>query len=268
MRGKRKIVSILTVMSLLVMVFGIIPTQKVQAASYPSVFMCEDSEFNNLCVSRTIECGTNTQLYFEWFREYNHEKYSIEIFDSSNRKVASTEGTPPVSSIGHITINWDTSDYAAGDYTIEVHKFFYSFYSWHESPSPSTFWITLTRRPCTHTWDNGTVTTAPTVFKNGVKTYTCTTCNNVKTKKIAKLKPTIKLSVTKKTLKKGKTFTLSVSKLAKGDSIKSVKTSNKKIATVKKNGKKYVVSAQKAGQAKITVSLKSGKNATCKITVK
>ena len=106
------------------------------------------------------------------------------------------------------------------------------------------------------------------MFKNGVKTYTCTTCNNVKTKKIAKLKPTIKLSVTKKTLKKGKTFKLSVSKLAKGDSIKSVKTSNKKIATVKKSGKNYIVSAKKAGQAKITVSLKSGKKATCKITVK
>ena len=306
MRGKRKIVSILTVLSLLVMVFGIIPTQKVQAASYPSVFMYEDSEFKNLCASRTIECGTNTQLYFEWFRAYNHEKYSIEIFDSSNLLVASTEGIPPVSSIGHITIDWDTSDYAAGDYTIKVHKFFYSFYSWHESPSPSTYWITLTR-PCTHTWDDGTVTTAPTciskgtkhytctlcgetrdeempivqhtwddgtvttaptVFKNGVKTYTCTTCNNVKTKKIAKLKPTIKLSVTKKTLKKGKTFKLSVSKLATGDSIKSVKTSNKKIATVKKNGKKYVVSAKKAGQAKIIVSLKSGKKATCIITVK
>ena len=136
MRGKRKIVSILTVLSLLVMVFGIIPTQKVQAASYPLVFMFEDSEFNNQCLSRTIECGSNTQLYFKWYREYNYEKYSIEIFDSSNQKVASAEGTPPVSSVGQLTIDWDTSDYAAGNYTIEVHTFFYSFYNWHESPSP------------------------------------------------------------------------------------------------------------------------------------
>ena len=86
-----------------------------------------------------------------------------------------------------------------------------------------------------------------------------------KTVTIAKLKPTIKLSATKKTLKKGKTYTLKVSKLAKGDAVKSFKTSKKSVATVTSKGK---IKAKKKGKAVITVTLKSGKKATCRITVK
>jgi len=82
---------------------------------------------------------------------------------------------------------------------------------------------------------------------------------------IAKLKPTIKLSATKKTLKKGKTYTLKVTGLAKGDAVKSFKTSKKSVATVTSKGK---IKAREIGKAVITVTLKSGKKATCKITVK
>ena len=38
-----------------------------------------------------------------------------------------------------------------------------------------------------HTWDEGVVTTPPTETKEGVKTYTCETCNETKTEAIAKL---------------------------------------------------------------------------------
>ena len=38
-----------------------------------------------------------------------------------------------------------------------------------------------------HTWDNGVVTTAPTAEKEGVKTYTCTVCNETKTETIPRL---------------------------------------------------------------------------------
>ena len=86
-----------------------------------------------------------------------------------------------------------------------------------------------------------------------------------KTVTIAKLKPTIKLSATKKTLKKGKTYTLKVTGLAKGDAVKSFKTSKKSVATVTSKGK---IKAKKKGKAVITVTLKSGKKATCRITVK
>ena len=38
-----------------------------------------------------------------------------------------------------------------------------------------------------HTWDNGVVTTEPTAEKDGVKTYTCTVCNETKTETIPRL---------------------------------------------------------------------------------
>ena len=86
-----------------------------------------------------------------------------------------------------------------------------------------------------------------------------------KTVTVKKLTPTIKLSATKKTLKKGKTYTLKVTGLAKGDAVKSFKTSKKAVATVTSKGK---IKAKKKGKAVITVTLKSGKTAKCTITVK
>ena len=38
-----------------------------------------------------------------------------------------------------------------------------------------------------HTWDDGKVTQKPTLTKEGIKTYTCTACNETKTEPIAKL---------------------------------------------------------------------------------
>ena len=111
---------------------------------------------------------------------------------------------------------------------------------------------------------------AATVFKAGSydSVVYCSVCGKEisrRTVSIAKLKPTIKLSATRKTLKKGKTYTLKVSGLAKGDAVKSFKTSRKTVAAVTSKGK---IKAKNKGKALITVTLKSGKKATCKITVK
>jgi len=38
-----------------------------------------------------------------------------------------------------------------------------------------------------HTLDNGVVTTEPTTEKDGVKTYTCTVCNETKTETTPRL---------------------------------------------------------------------------------
>ena len=110
----------------------------------------------------------------------------------------------------------------------------------------------------------------PTVFAAGsfdtvVRCKHCGQEMSRKTTTIAKLKPTVKLSAKKKTLKKKKTYTLKVTGLAKGDSVKSFKSSKKGIVTVTKKGK---IRAVKKGKAVITVTLKSGKTAKCKIIVK
>lgn len=79
----------------------------------------------------------------------------------------------------------------------------------------------------------------------------------------------VSLNKTKKTLKKGKTFTLKATVKPANATNKKLKwtTSNKKVATVTQKG---VVKAKKAGKATITATATDGskKKAKCKITVK
>ena len=51
--------------------------------------------------------------------------------------------------------------------------------------------------PCTHTWDEGTVTTAATCTTTGVMTYTCTNCGETKTQTIAVMDHTYENGVCK-----------------------------------------------------------------------
>ena len=77
-----------------------------------------------------------------------------------------------------------------------------------------------------------------------------------------KLTPTIKVTATSIKLKvKQSTSKIKVSGFAKGDSVKSWTSSNKKIATVDKKG--VIKAGKKTGTARITVTLKSGKKANC-----
>lgn len=92
--------------------------------------------------------------------------------------------------------------------------------------------------------------TATITAKVGKKSYKC---------KVTVKKPYI--NTTKKTINKGKSFTLKLT----GTSIKSVKSSNAKVASVTKKGK---VTGKKAGKATITLTGKDGKKYTCKVTVK
>ena len=119
---------------------------------------------------------------------------------------------------------------------------------------------------CNHVWDKGKITKQPTVSKAGEKVFTCTICGKKMTKAYGKkLKATIKVNITSLVLqKKQSTKSVKVT-MANGDSVKSWKSSNNKIVTVDKKG---VIKAQnKTGNAKITVTLKSGKSATVKVKV-
>ena len=110
-------------------------------------------------------------------------------------------------------------------------------------------------------------TRGATALATGIQERTCSVCGTKQTRAIAKLKPTITLNVPQSktlpmTLKKS--FTVKVSGLAKGDSVKSWSSSNKKIVTVTSKGK---MSARKTGTVKITVTLRSGKTAWFKVKV-
>ena len=76
----------------------------------------------------------------------------------------------------------------------------------------------------------------------------------------------VKLNKNKATVAKGRTLTLKATMTPSSSTDKLTWTSsNKKVATVDKNGK---VKALKKGTATITVKTASGKKATCKIIVK
>lgn len=118
--------------------------------------------------------------------------------------------------------------------------------------------------PKAHSWSQWLTAKTVLFTKNGIKikkedpVKTCYQCG-------IKIKAKVTLSHKKKTLKKGKSFYLRAKKITKGDKISKYTTSNKKVAIVNKKGK---VVAKKKGTAKITLKMKSGCKAVCKVTVK
>lgn len=104
-----------------------------------------------------------------------------------------------------------------------------------------------------------------TALVAGYSQRTCKGCGKTEQKKLAKLIPTGSLNMTSIPLKvKQKTTALKVSGLASGDYIKAYTSSNKKIFTVTKKGQ---ITAVKAGNAVLTVTLASGKQLKAKVKV-
>lgn len=126
------------------------------------------------------------------------------------------------------------------------YRFCYNCYKFFYEDIPS--------RPNAHDWGNWHINYS----KNKRIERICYSCGKVEVKKVT-------IYPTKKTLKKGKSFTLKIKKHISGDKISKFISSNKKVATVSKKGK---VTARKKGKAKITVKMKSGCKATCTVTVK
>ena len=109
-----------------------------------------------------------------------------------------------------------------------------------------------------------------TGWKNGVAVITATVdgASEKCTVRVYKAptKATMKLSATKKTLKKGKSFKIKTTfKTGYYCSKVTYKSSNKKVAAVSSSGK---VTAKKKGKATITVNASTGLKKTVKITVK
>lgn len=116
-----------------------------------------------------------------------------------------------------------------------------------------------------HNYSDWEVVKKPTIFEAGMKTRLCYGCHGKQAESIERIKTTVTLKKKSVNLKKGKTYVLKIKKKHSKDKVKSFKSSNKKVATVTKKGK---ITAKKKGTAKITVTMKSGCKATCKIKVK
>lgn len=112
-----------------------------------------------------------------------------------------------------------------------------------------------------------------TVFHDGTKNLLCDNCGAVCKKVTAKgtrLEPTIKLNAKKLVLRKGQsTKALKVKGLARGDAVKSWKSSNTKVFKVSRSGRITAKrwAGNKAKTAKLTITLKSGLKKTIKVRV-
>ena len=121
-----------------------------------------------------------------------------------------------------------------------------------------------------HKWSSWKRTTAATVFKPEVQTRKCSACNKSETRNIGKkLAPKATLNASTVTLKvKQSTSRLKVTGLAKGDSVKSWKSSNSKIFTVRgKSNGTCKITGKKRGTAKLQITLASGLKKTVKVKV-
>ena len=117
----------------------------------------------------------------------------------------------------------------------------------------------------THKYIWKTVSKA-TVFQPEKQEGICDACGDKITRDNGtKLAATIKLNAKSIKLQKKQTTKKIKVTMANGDSIKSWKSSNKKIVTVNKKG--VIKAGKKNGTAKITVTLASGKKATLKVKV-
>lgn len=116
-----------------------------------------------------------------------------------------------------------------------------------------------------HIWSAWKTTSEATVFAAAKRQRSCTICKKTETRTVGKkLTKVLKLNVSSISLQiKQKTTAVKVTEMAKGDSVKSWKSSDTKVVRVagKKNGTCTIAAGTTPGTAKITVQLASGKAA-------
>ena len=116
-----------------------------------------------------------------------------------------------------------------------------------------------------HIWSAWKTTSEATVFAVAKQQRSCTICKKTETRTVGKkLTKVLKLNVSSISLQiKQKTTAVKVTEMAKGDSVKSWKSSDTKVVRVagKKNGTCTIAAGTTPGTAKITVQLASGKAA-------
>ena len=116
-----------------------------------------------------------------------------------------------------------------------------------------------------HIWSAWKITSEATVFAAAKQQRSCTICKKTETRTVGKkLTKVLKLNVSSISLQiKQKTTAVKVTEMAKGDSVKSWKSSDTKVVRVagKKNGTCTIAAGTTPGTAKITVQLASGKAA-------
>lgn len=122
-----------------------------------------------------------------------------------------------------------------------------------------------------HKFDSWKTVKAQSIYSGAVQKRTCNACGKKETRIVGdKLKPVLKVNAPKLQLKRRqKTQKFTLTDIAKGDSVKSWVSSNKKIVTVsgKPNGTCIIKAGKKTGSAKITITMRSNLKKTIDVKV-
>ena len=122
-----------------------------------------------------------------------------------------------------------------------------------------------------HKFDSWKTVKAQSIYSGAVQKRTCNACGKKETRIVGdKLKPVLKVNAPKLQLKRRqKTQKFALTDIAKGDSVKSWVSSNKKIVTVsgKPNGTCIIKAGKKTGSAKITITMRSNLKKTIGVKV-
>lgn len=166
------------------------------------------------------------------------------------------EDTKPIPAIGHHTWGkWETIYKPTCEYTGTAIRTCTVCYEREEKKLPKSQ---------KHSWGKWKTTKKATALSKGIKTRSCSECYKTQKKSIPKLKAKISLKKKSITIKSGKHYTIKIKSKTYGDKVKKWTSSNKKVAIVNSHGK---VTGKKKGVATITLKMKSGVKATCKIKV-
>lgn len=122
-----------------------------------------------------------------------------------------------------------------------------------------------------HKFDSWKTVKAQSIYSGAVQKRTCNACGKKETRIVGdKLKPVLKVNAPKLQLKRRqKTQKFTLTDIAKGDSVKSWVSSNKKIVTAsgKPNGTCIIKAGKKTGSAKITITMRSNLKKTIGVKV-
>ena len=122
-----------------------------------------------------------------------------------------------------------------------------------------------------HKFDSWKTVKAQSIYSGAVQKRTCNACGKKETRIVGdKLKPVLKVNAPKLQLKRRqKTQKFTLTDIAKGDSVKSWVSSNKKVVTVsgKPNGTCIIKAGKKTGSAKITITMRSNLKKTIGVKV-
>ncbi|MDY3919354.1 MAG: transglutaminase domain-containing protein [Candidatus Limivivens sp.] len=117
-----------------------------------------------------------------------------------------------------------------------------------------------------HTYGAWTVTKKATIFEEGTRVRTCSACGAERTGTLKKLTSKVSLNAESVRMKVGQTSgALKIAKQSTGDSVLKWTSSKSSVVSVGKASGK--LTAKKTGSAVITVTMKSGTKAACKVTV-